>query len=55
MVIDNTGAIAKAWGDVAVTPTTFLVDKRGRIAERWVGAPDFQALHARIEQLLRQA
>jgi protein-disulfide isomerase len=55
VVIDNTGAIARAWGDVAVTPTTFLVDKRGTIVEQYVGAPDFAALHARIDSLLREA
>lgn len=26
VAIDNTGALAKAWGDVQLTPTTFLVN-----------------------------
>ena len=30
VAIDNTGAVAKAWGEVKITPTTFIVDKRGR-------------------------
>lgn len=55
VVIDNTGAIARAWGDVKLTPTTFLVDRRGVVVERVVGRPDFTALHARIEQLLAEA
>ena len=55
VVIDNTGAIARAWGDVRATPTTFVVDKRGAIARRWVGEPDFAALHGLIEQLLAEA
>lgn len=52
VVIDNTGAIAQAFGHVRVTPTTFLIDKRGDIVARLVGAPDFAALHAHIERLL---
>jgi peroxiredoxin len=30
VAIDNTGAVAKAWGDVQLTPTTYIVDKRAR-------------------------
>ena len=52
VAIDNTGAIARSFGDVQATPTTFLIDKRGAIAERIVGTPDFTALGTRIEELL---
>jgi peroxiredoxin len=52
VVIDNTGHIAQAFGDVRLTPTTFVVDKRGRIVKRYVGEPDFVALHALVEKLL---
>ncbi len=31
-VIDNTGKVAQAWGDVQLTLTTYLVNKRGEIA-----------------------
>lgn len=55
VVIDNTGAIARAFGDVQLTPTTFVIDKRGAIAERLVGEPDFAALHRLIEKLLAEA
>jgi peroxiredoxin len=54
VAIDNTGAVAKAWGDVQLTPTTFLVNKRGEIVKRYVGEPDFAALHALIEKLLKE-
>ncbi|WP_341910154.1 TlpA disulfide reductase family protein [Polaromonas sp. YR568] len=54
VAIDNTGAIAKAWGDVQLTPTTFIVDKRGRIVKRYVGQPDFAELDRLIAQLLEQ-
>lgn len=52
VAIDNTGAVAKAWGDVQLTPTTYLVDKRGEIVKRYVGEPDFAELHRLIEKLL---
>src|SRR3954464_5983373 len=29
VAIDNTGMVAKAWGDVELTPTTFVVNKKG--------------------------
>jgi peroxiredoxin len=55
VAIDNTGAIAKAFGDVRLTPTTFLIDKRGGIVKKYVGEPDFAALHGLIEDLLKEA
>ena len=55
VAIDNTGAVAKAWGDVKLTPTTYLVNKRGEIVKQYVGQPDFAALHLLIEKLLAQS
>ena len=54
VAIDNTGANAKAWGDVQLTPTTFVVNKRGQIVKQFVGEPDFAALHLLIEKLLAE-
>ena len=53
VVIDNTGAIAKGFGDVQLTPTTFVINQRGEIVKRYVGAPDFAALNALIDKLLK--
>ena len=55
VAIDNTGVVAKAWGDVQLTPTTYLVNKRGEIVKTYVGEPDFTALHQLIEKLLKEA
>ena len=54
VALDNTGEIASAWGDVRLTPTTYLVDRQGRIVKRYVGEPDFAALHQLIEKLLAE-
>ena len=55
VAIDNTGAIARSFADVPGTPTTFVIDRHGEIVQRYVGAPDFAALHRLIEKLLRAA
>lgn len=55
VAIDNTGEVAKAWGDVKLTPTTYLVNKRGEIVKRYIGEPDFAELHRLIERLLAEA
>jgi peroxiredoxin len=54
VAIDNTGEIARQFGDVQLTPTTFIVNKRGEIVKRFVGEPDFNALHLLIEKLLAE-
>lgn len=55
VAIDNTGAIAKAWGQVQLTPTSFLLNKRGEIVKQYVGEPNFPQLHKLIEQLSAQS
>lgn len=52
VAIDNTGSVAKAWGDVQLTPTTYLVNKQGQIVKRYIGEPDFGELQQLIEKLL---
>jgi peroxiredoxin len=55
VAIDNTGAIAQAFGGVRGTPTCLLLDRSGRIVWRHEGEPDFDALHGRLTVLLGQA
>ncbi|GGB10102.1 hypothetical protein GCM10011496_33820 [Polaromonas eurypsychrophila] len=54
VAIDNTGAVARAWGDVQLTPTTYVINRRGEIVKKYVGQPDFAALHQLIEKLLAE-
>lgn len=55
VAIDNTGDVARAWGDVKLTPTTFVVNKKGEIVKQFVGQPNFAELHALIERLLAES
>ena len=52
VAIDNTGQIAERFGGIRGTPTTLLVDKRGRVVKRYVGKPDFAQMHGLIEKLI---
>lgn len=54
VALDHTGAIAREWGDVKLTPTTYVVNKRGHIVKRYVGEPDFVQLERLLVQLLAQ-
>ena len=55
VAIDNLGEVAKGFAQVQLTPTTFLINKRGEIVKRYVGEPDFAALHQLLEKLLNEA
>jgi peroxiredoxin len=55
VALDPRGELAKAFGDVRLTPTTFIIDKRGKIVKRIVGAPDFPKLHQLLEEKLAEA
>jgi len=37
-IIDKDGAIARAYGGINAVPTTFIIDKRGKIVETLIGA-----------------
>jgi peroxiredoxin len=52
VALDSGGDIAKAFNDVTLTPTTFVIDKNGKIIKRYVGEPDFAALHLLLKQAL---
>ena len=52
VAFDPVGEHAKAFGDLTLTPTTFVIDKRGNIVYRVLGEPDFKKLHALLEEKL---
>jgi peroxiredoxin len=53
VALDPMGELAKAFGDVRLTPTTIVIDRHGNMVKRIVGEPDFNALDALIERNLR--
>lgn len=52
VVLDLRAEHAKAFGDVALTPSTFLISPDGEIALKYIGAFDFAALKNQIENFL---
>ncbi len=54
VAFDPIGDIAKAFGDVRLTPTTFIIDKRGNVVRKIVGEPDFKKLHELLEKTLAE-
>jgi peroxiredoxin len=54
VAMDHTGEIAKGFGPVQLTPTTFVINKKGQIVKRYIGEPDFKALHALLGELLAE-
>ena len=56
VAMDASGDVAKAFGNVRLTPTSFLIDRSGRIVKQYVGPPNMNELHTLIGHLLsRQA
>ena len=52
VALDVQGDLAKAFGDVKLTPTTYVIDKNGNIIKRYVGEPEFAELHRLLETAL---
>lgn len=52
VALDTKGEVAKSFDDVKLTPTTYVIDKNGNIIKRYVGEPDFAALHQLLEKAL---
>jgi peroxiredoxin len=55
VAVDSTGEIARSFSTlspVRVTPTSFLIDKRGRIIRQFVGEPDWAEFHIDVEKAL---
>ncbi|MYM32954.1 redoxin domain-containing protein [Duganella sp. FT50W] len=53
VALDVDGSAAKAYGNVSMTPTTFVIGKDGKILKRYLGEPDFPALHKLLDASLK--
>lgn len=52
VAIDATGELARAFGDVKLTPTAFLIDRQGNIIRRYLGNYDKESFLATVEKAL---
>jgi peroxiredoxin len=52
VALDVDGAHARAFGNVQLTPTTFIIGKDGRILEQKLGELDFVKLNALLDREL---
>ena len=52
VALDGDGDIARQFGRVRITPTSFLIDKSGRVLKEYVGEPDWAEFHALVEKAL---
>jgi peroxiredoxin len=53
VALDGDGDIAKQFGRVRTTPTSFLIDRNGRVLKKYLGEPDWADFHALVEKALR--
>ena len=54
VALDPMRELAKAYGDVKLTPTTFVIDKRGNIVSRTQGETDLAKFNALLEEKLKE-
>ncbi|QPK63745.1 TlpA family protein disulfide reductase [Methylomonas sp. LL1] len=52
VALDPTGMLAQAFGNVQLTPTTFLIDGTGAIVMQKIGIFELSGMQQRLEQLL---
>jgi hypothetical protein len=48
------GAIATRW-NFSITPTLYIIDHKGIIRRKWVGAPGEKVIDAALERLIDEA
>ena len=49
---DSTGEVAQQFNEVRVTPTSFIIDKQGRIIQKLIGELEFTSLRKTLDQHL---
>ncbi|HWM44888.1 MAG TPA: TlpA disulfide reductase family protein [Burkholderiales bacterium] len=52
VALDSSGELAREFGNVRLTPMSFLIDKQGRVLRRYVGEPNWTEVHHLVERAL---
>jgi peroxiredoxin len=52
VALDSSGEIAKEFGNVRLTPVSFVIDRQGRVLRRFVGEPNWSEFHDLVEHAL---
>lgn len=52
VALDSSGEIAKEFGNVRLTPVSFVIDRQGRVLRRFVGEPNWSEFHELVEHAL---
>lgn len=52
VAVDSSGELAREFGNVRITPMSFLIDKQGRVLKRFVGEPNWAEFHELVERAL---
>src|ERR1700704_3683239 len=53
VVLDEDGQISREFGNIRLTPTTFLIGRDGRVLRRFVGEPDWEEFDRLVERALK--
>ena len=54
VALDVDGSVARGFEGVRLTPTTFIVDKQGRIIKQFLGEPKWDDLYALLDKALAE-
>src|SRR5213595_3216371 len=54
VVLDESGEISRSFGNIRITPTTFLIGRDGRVLRRYVGEPKWDEFDRLVEKALAQ-
>lgn len=55
VALDVQGDVARSFGNIRLTPTSFLIDRSGHIVKQYLGTPDIARFHALLEAKLKEA
>jgi len=55
VTFDGSGELAREFGNVRLTPTTFVIDKNGKVLRKFVGEPDWKEFNQLVEEELRRS